>query len=144
MPLAAVVQQNLIVTTLGDINGLLAANIATLWSLHDDQLNAAVKFLLVKRGAVDMLIGSIRDDVTFRADTLTVNLSDKLKMLEAMKPTDVDIQRAYRVSQGAAYAAGALAATTPSTPPSGQRDANDPRYTGSPYWLPWPWGTTGY
>jgi len=151
MPLPSdATQQALLVTMLGDVpttaypSGILQGTIASLWALHSDALNAAVKFLLVKRDAVDLLIGTIRLDVTFRADTLTVNLRDKLKALLAMRPTDADLMRAYKVSQGSGYASGTLKNTTPSVPPYVYPDANDPRYAGTPYRWPWPWNVTGY
>jgi hypothetical protein len=143
MPLSDAAYQTLIVTQVGDTaSGLIAAQIATLWSLNDDQPSRKLQYLHAKRAAIETLMGAVREQVTHQGeDNVRTQLSDKLKNLQIMLDAvddDIDRYTASGVDTDSDFAAatGELTTTTSRPPPSlAGPDANDPSYRGDPYRL---------
>jgi len=140
VPLDADGYQQLVISQVGDsAGGIVAASIATLWTLHDDQPTAALQFLFAKIGAIDLLMGTVREQVTQTGlEGVKSDLSDKLKALVLMRAATVaDLDRAINAGAGQdsthAGAAGLLTTTAPISPPTGAQDANSPDYRGNPY-----------
>jgi|SRR5215471_537090 len=130
--------KQLIITTVGDVNGIIAANIDLIWSFNG--VYAAyppLQFLYSTRMALDMLAGQVWQQVDAAVDDAREALSDKYKALRS-RINDLDDQiaattPAAMAATGLSVAAGLLATTAPSTPPYWSRDANDPRYIGWVY-----------
>src|SRR5262249_48559101 len=118
MPLDAAAYQALIVTEVGDTaSGLVANQIATLWALNDDQPSLKLQYLFAKLKAIDLLMGTVREQVTQQGlNQVRSDLSDKMKNLALMRSaTEADIERAIAsgVTSDSSHvaAAGQLTAT---------------------------------
>lgn len=141
MPLDATAYQSLIVAEVGDTaSNLIAGQIATLWTLNDDQPTEKLQYLHTKRAAIGMLMGAVREQVSQQGtDGVRTDLSDKLKNLSLMlAATERGIADLLTQSQaGIGPQSGELTTTTPISPPcpSGP-DANDRAYRGDPYRRP--------
>jgi len=141
MALDSYAYQSLIVTQVGDTSdALIASQIATLWDLNDDQSTLKLQFLTTKRAAIEMLMGTVRQQVTFEiAGDHRRQQSDKLKNLQIMLATvndEIDRYAASGIGTDSDFAAatGDLTTTTPISPPSAAGpDANDRAYRGDPY-----------
>lgn len=140
--------QALIISQVGDQatpeqpSGIVAANIAALWALHDEQPTAKLQFLYAKREAISLLMGSVRQQVTVAGNDRQIALTDKLKNLKTMwDATDRELSqaealRARQLQQAAASRAplrGTIRTTAPTTPPDGHPDANAARFRGDVY-----------
>ncbi len=85
MPLAAPELQTLVVTEVGDVDGFIAGQIATLWALYDTQPDLYLRYLLTKRKALDLLMGKVREQVNRTGlNGVAAELSDKLGNLQVM------------------------------------------------------------
>ncbi len=139
MPLSAAQYQQLIVTEVGDdAAGSVAANVALLWAKHDDQASDYVRYLYAKRDAVQLLMGRVRQMVTFKAlDGANVNASDMMVNLQTMlEAVRAEIDEQARLLNGAG-ALDTLTTTAPIGPPAvGRPDANDPQYRGGDPYTP--------
>ena len=124
--------------------------IGVVYSLWDSYADKAVLFprlqyLYTKRQAVDWLRGGRWQEVTFAQGGVQRSASDRFAHLSAMYDALTGeitvLLSSAQMAQGAV--AGQIAAREPVTPCwPGQRDANDPLYSGSPYrrWpFIWPW-----
>jgi hypothetical protein len=144
MPLDATAYQNLIVMAVGDSpSGIVASQIATLWALNDDQPNEKLQFLFTKLAAIDLLMGTVREQVNATGlGGVRVELSKKLDALATMRSAvEGDIDRL--IASGVAFdssqvaASGQLITTAPINPPCpGQPDGNAGRYRGDLYERP--------
>lgn len=134
MPLTEAQYKALIPVEVGDdAAGSVASNIDTLWTKNDDQPDLFTRYLTTKRDAIGLLMGRVRQMVSFHAlSGASVNLSDLMKNLETMLAA-VNDQIVLQAEQLRSAALAPLTTTTPTTPPAGWPDANDPQYKGSPY-----------
>jgi hypothetical protein len=139
MPLNANEYRNLIVTQVGDsTTGVVAANVDTLWTLHDDQPTLPRQFLHAKRDAIQVLMGTVREQVTIARSGTQTDLTDKMRNLQAMlSAVDAEIATietlALKAASQARPMSGQLTATAPRSAPDGWPDANDPALRGDPY-----------
>jgi hypothetical protein len=79
MPLTADQYQTLIVTEVNDVGDLVANNIDTLWTLYDTQTDLYIRYLYSKRKAIDLLMGSVREQVNRAGiNGIRADLSDNL------------------------------------------------------------------
>ena len=141
MSLTAQDYQDLIVKQVGDTDdALVAEQIATLWALRETVATLSLRFLYVKRDAIDLLLGHEREEVDQSESRIfELKLSQKFDHLIAIRATvDADIQRRERTRGGPV--SGALTQTAPVMPCSPcTPDANDRRYAGDPYRPPTTW-----
>lgn len=85
MPLDAAQYVALVTLEVGDVDGLIASQVDTLWTLYDTQTDDYIHYLFVKRKAIELLMGSVREQVTRQIDgPLLVTLTDKFKNLQTM------------------------------------------------------------
>jgi hypothetical protein len=116
MPLTADQYQQLIVLEVGDVGDLIVSQIDTLWTLYDTQTDAYTQYLYAKRKALEILMGSVREQVNRRGiNGIAADLSDKFKHLQAMYQT-VDAEIASIGSGQAAVAQLASPYTDPTSP----------------------------
>lgn len=138
MPLDATAYQALIVDEVGDtVDGHIAANVGTYWTLYDDRPSLAMQYLYAKRKAIDVLLGKVREQVTMTGvEGVRAELDQKSKHLLVMREAvQADITAAEtQVQASGRPAIGTLKQIAPVLPPvAGSRDANDRRYQGDPY-----------
>lgn len=140
--------QSLLILEVGDEvtsafpGGMLATNIAMAWASYADKALIAPRLqeLYTKRRCIDLVLGVVRGQVTYQiANDHTFNGSDKAKTLLNLRQecqTEIAaIEARARGNRGGA--SGMLTATAPVSPPDNQPpDANDSRYSGSPYYSP--------
>lgn len=139
MPLTAEQLQALIILEVGDdAAGTLAAQIALLWTAHDDQPSLDRQALYTKRHAIDVMLGRVRAQVDFRAlDGASVNLSDLFARLTKMREQTTAEILAIEAGQSAGPASGELTTTAPVMPDGEWPDPNSRRLRGDPL-LPLP------
>lgn len=130
--------KQLAITQVGDNEaGLLAANVDLLWTLAASASSEALRFLQTKLGLIDVMLGSIREQVDIKGNGAELDLSDKfdhlLKMRKAVEG-DIGIATGQFAQGSAAPLAGSLTTTAPRSPClPGQRDGNNPEYRGDLY-----------
>lgn len=138
MSITDAIIKSLIVTEVGDLNGVVAANIDNIWLLYASYaVYPDLRRLYATREALRLLQGQVWQRVTQATDTgVRANLSDKHKALgDRIAEITIEIAVLRKQATGSVGAvSGTLTTTEPITPPSGsQIDADDPRYSGSPY-----------
>ena len=138
IPLTDAELRALIVTEVGDYNGIVAANIDLIWRLYGSFAPFdPLQYLLSKRHAVTMLAGQVWQMVNALVDDTREWLSDMhTHLMNMLKDLDAEIDAAFAqatVMMGAAVAGGTILAVTPTVPPAGAPDANSPVYLGNPY-----------
>lgn len=123
-----------IITELGDdAAGTLAINVPIYWGMRDTIADLALRYLIVKRDAIILLIGTLRKAVDLTSDGDTVKLSQQITNLRTLlELLDSELAGASS-SSGASAAAGELSQTAPIMPPTGYNDSNAAVYRGSPY-----------
>lgn len=134
--------QDLVVSEVGDTAaGLVAGQIALLWSLCADAATTWLRFLYAKRRALNLLIGEARKRVDYQDPGLTLKRGDEVKRLQEML-TDVKAEIATAeagvettaAAAASAPAVGELTTTAPrSNPTTGGLDGNAPAYRGDLY-----------
>lgn len=136
MPLTPAQYQALIVAEVGDTpDGQVAAQIAALWEVAGAQPSDVLRYLYTKRAAIDLLMGAVRQQVSFKAlDGASVDLSDLMEHLTTMREaTQQRIDEAI-ATLDAGGAIAEITTTAPIAPPPNWPDANAERLRGSPYW----------
>lgn len=127
-----------IVTSVGDYNGVVAANIDFIW------LKNAVfapypplQELYATRDALELLAGQVWQAVDAAVDDTRENLSDqydhlkdRIRDLDGVIATQTQMTMA---ALGLSVSHGPILTVAPVSPPAGYPDANSPRYSGSPY-----------
>jgi hypothetical protein len=104
------------VTEVNDVGDLVANNIDTLWTLYDTQTDLYIRYLYSKRKAIDLLMGSVREQVNRAGiNGIRADLSDKFKALQAMYLA-VDTEIASVEGGQAAVAQLATPYTDPTSP----------------------------
>lgn len=135
MPTEAEYKQ-LILDELGDsTSGALAANIDLLWSRFESTSDLDVRYLLTKRAAIDLLLGQVRAQVSFRTSSgSSVDLDQLFQHLLALREqvgTEIGLSSSGGVGAGAAI--GELTQTAPiMRDRAGQPDPNSRRIRGDP------------
>jgi hypothetical protein len=139
-PLTDQEQKDLIVSSVGDYNGMVAANIDSIWTMFTPYATyPPLQFLFAKRSAISLLAGQVWQAVDAGVDTVREAYSDMHKaLMDQLADLDKQIALASQAAvlgagAGAGAVSGAFTTTTPTTPPPDYPDANDPRYTGDPY-----------
>jgi hypothetical protein len=134
----------LIVSEVGDVDGVLAANIATMYAMNAQyRAIPQLQYLTTKMQAVETALTALRaQGVRKTVGPLTLDNTRQIDALERMLPT-LAAKIAVRIKQymGSQGSVGAIAATTPEVPPAFQPaspfgnsvDANDARYRGDAY-----------
>jgi len=125
--------QDLIVLRVGDdASGTLASTISLLWSARDTIADLNTRALQVTIDAIDLMLGQVRRQVTFRGpDGSSVNLSDLFDHLTQMRAQTVG-QLASAAPDGG-VAIGTLTQTAPILRDrAGQADPNSRRLRGDP------------
>jgi len=127
--------KDFIVLSVGDINGIVQGQINLIWDMYAPYAPfPPLQYLFSRRSALTLLAGQVWQQVNASVDDTSQSLSDKHKaILDMIANLDAEIQRAIDASPLVVVVSGAITATTPTTPPPGYPDANDPRYSGSPY-----------
>lgn len=131
----------LIIAEIGDNDQqLLARTIDGAWLLYDDYSTLpAVRYQLALRKCIELMMGSVRNDVTVRSDGETANNSDRIKHLQMMlENATMEITRLIsQASRRVGGATGTITRTAPTMPPTTTSiDANDPAYRGDVYRTP--------
>lgn len=134
-----------IINEVGDLNGVVAAQIGTIWALYGQyEANLLLHYLYAKRHALDTLAGAVWQQVSKSVGTLHLNYSDRHKALMAAMAA-VDKQIALRQHAGNTPMVGQMTTTEPVRPlptpqplPSGPPDPASNRYLG------WPLSGRGY
>lgn len=163
MPLTDLDAQLLIVQQVGDVdwdtgdpihplrggNGVILMNIGRLWTAYEDRarFSKRLRDLHVKIAAQELVIGRLEALVSFTGVNggMTVNLSDRARARQAqLKIWQEDLKRLEKkIFVSGEAAVGDITRTAPILPPlpgelsspnSWAPDANDPSYSGSPYW----------
>lgn len=134
MALTEAEYQTLIITEIGDDDaGTLAATVPLYWSRRSGVADLESRYLVTKRDAIVLMLGTVRDLVDMSSGGDSVKLSQKLSNLRTLlELLDEQIAQAAGAS-GAAAAAGELTQTAPILPPTGSFDSNAGVYRGSPY-----------
>jgi hypothetical protein len=127
-----------IVTSVGDMNGIVAANIDLIWDLTAPYAPyPPLHELYATRAAIDLLAGQVWQLVDASVDDTRQNLSDMhAHLMDRREDLDAQIAAATPVAMAAAGMganSGQFVTVAPTVPPSGYPDANSPRYSGSPY-----------
>jgi hypothetical protein len=128
----------LIVSEVGDYNGVVAANIDVLWSFYTPYAPfPPLQYLLAKRHATTMLAGQVWQAVDAAVDDTRQNLTDMHKaLMNQLDALDKEIAASMTQLTGMAglgVQGGVLVTTAPMAPPSGYPDANSAAYLGSVY-----------
>lgn len=139
MPLTGDSYKTLVIVEVGDVDGVIADQVDTLWDLYAGQTDGYARYLYTKRKALDLLMGLVREQVTQTAPNgVSADLTDKLKNLQIMW-TNVDREIAtvtalalQTAQTSAAPVIGQISAVAPVTPPAGP-DGNSPLYRGDLY-----------
>lgn len=134
MPLDATQYQSLIVVEVGDTAaGILAANIALLWTKHDTIADDYLHYLFTKRSAIDYMLGGERYRVDFAAlDGAEVKADQIYQHLLQMRALVDDLIAEAGAAAGGGLALGELVQTAPIMPAAGQLDPNSRRLRGDP------------
>jgi hypothetical protein len=124
----------LIITEIGDnVAGTLATNVPIYWSMRSAYADLALRYLIVKRDAIILMIGTLRKAVDVTSDGDTVKLSQQITNLRTLlELLDGELAGASS-SSGASAAAGELTKAAPIMPPTGYNDSNAAVYRGSVY-----------
>jgi len=130
--------KDFVVASVGDYNGIIAANIDLIWTMTSVYAPyPPLQTLWAMRIATQMLAGQVWQAVTAAVDDTRQSLSDMHDhLMDQLKDLDgqIAIQTPLALAgQGALAVSGLMTAITPTTPPPGAPDANDPRYIGNPY-----------
>jgi hypothetical protein len=129
--------KSLIISQVGDLNGVVAANIDTIWEMWAPfAVYPQLQFLYAKREATRTLQGQVWQQVTKTVGTLREQLTDRHAALgDAIADLTAEIAQVRKQAAGAqGVASGSLTTVDPVSPPAGSAlDADDPRYSGSPY-----------
>jgi hypothetical protein len=131
--------KDLIVATVGDLNGVVAANINTLWDKYArfGPVYPQLQALYAERDALRLLQGQVWQQVDKTVGPLRENLAERHRALsDRLKEMEAAILLAQRQAAAATggAVAGQIATVEPVAPPFvGTPDATDPRYSGSPY-----------
>ena len=164
MPLSDVDRQLVLIQAVGDIDpangdpvspttqgttGIVFANIGRLWLKYADKANISpdLRDLYVMRDAHDMVIGRLESlvDIVTNNGQINLRLSQRAQVHRQQREAltqDIARFESY-LSRNVAPQIGTIAISSPiSAPLPGELptrslygpDANDPRYTGSPYW----------
>lgn len=163
MALTAAQVQALIIAQVGDIDpatmhppvftppaaspGIIATNMAVLWERWAslDVVAPGLRELVVKRGAIELVIATLRDravDIGQPGTGLVVKEWERVQTLqEQLKEVNAQIKTLMQASTGRAKGASEVlpnqwpipAPVIPEPVAPGGPDANDTRYTGSPY-----------
>jgi hypothetical protein len=134
MALTEAEYQALIITEVGDdTTGTLATNVPVYWSMRDTIADLALRYLYVKRDAIILMMGKLRDLVDMSSGGDSIKLSQQITNLRTL--LEVLESQLEQVSQtgGASAAAGQLTQTAPILPPPGAFDANSQDYRGNVY-----------
>lgn len=131
--------QALVVADVGDLGGVVAANITTLWALYGQyEGNPILHFLYAKRAALNLLAGAVWQQVTKSVGPLRIDYSDRHKALLAAM-AEVDKQIIAQQHGASAAVVGVMTTTQPIMPgvtqpalPYGTIDRGDSRYIGDP------------
>lgn len=143
MPATASQIQAFIVLEVGDEAGVLADNLAAVWDSFADKAGAGPRLqeLYAKRRCIDLVLGALRSQVDFTTDgqDLSFKAHQRIDTLNTMrKDVQTEIARVEQFAIAAGGpAVGQITTVAPITPPLPQPgpylDANDQRYSGSPY-----------
>lgn len=159
--------QALILAELQDPDGVLAAQLPTLWAMYADiglqpatnlrtvsltdpaystttlgtQERWRLRYLYVKYAAIQLLRGQCWPDVNFDSHgDIRVNQSERFAHLtQMMADTVTEISRALKSAR--VPVVGALLTTAPVPSALGLLDANSTAYMGDPNIRVWPWRT---
>lgn len=138
-PLTETEYKDMIVEEVGDsASGLVASRIDTSWAMYESERDMYRQYLRAKRKSIDLLMGSVREQVTAANRGQSVELSTKLRNLQIMRDAVTDelgdeakIERSAASGRRRAVL-GQLAG--PDTPPNEwSPDGNDPAYRGDLY-----------
>lgn len=132
-----------VIAEVGDNDaGLLAAQIDLIWGTFAAAKSTvpALQFFYAKLIAIDMMLGTVRQDVDYADLALKESLTDLMENLLKMKVSVKEDLAAAIVTAGQASGArrggvsGVITRQAPSTPPwPGGIDANDAAYRGDAY-----------
>jgi hypothetical protein len=141
VPLTADQYRTLIVTEVGDsAAGIVNSQISIIWSLYDAEPGLYRQYLHAKRKAIDLLMGTVREQVTIGGSGKTTDLNAKLRNLQIMRDdvtAEIGDERATR-ADARAPVSGQLMTTAPIAQPGTSRvDANATRFRGDPYDRSW-------
>jgi hypothetical protein len=137
--------QNLIISEVGDVNGVLAANMPVIWAKANKWRGVPdLQYLWAKREAVQTVISALRGTALnkqigdFRIDKseqvnimerlsgdLSAQIVEMIKITAAGTPARVGVLAATQMENPIAY--------QPTDPFSGALNANDAVYRGDPY-----------
>jgi hypothetical protein len=163
VPLLDVDRQLIVVARVGDIDpvtcdpvqattagvtGLIMENIGRLWVMYEHKalVDPRLRDLYVMIAAQEIVIARLEDQVSFSGVNggLSVSLSDRVRarktMLDAWMKERVLMEQSLsspgEVSVGLISTTAPISAPMPGdvSSPSLVPDANDPSYSGSPYW----------
>jgi hypothetical protein len=161
MPISDIDQQIALVQTVGDVDpangdpvsptaqgvtGIVMANINRLWLKYSGQPNTTLRDLRIQLEAHDLVIARLESlvDISTNNGQISVKLSQRVSARREQRASVwAEIVRAESMlARSAAVQIGAIAITSPiAVPGPGSRsspslypDANDPRWSGSPYW----------
>lgn len=135
MPLTADQIKSLIITSVGDdAAGTLADNIDLLWEGHDDTANLSLRGLLTKLDAIDMMLGRVRQQVSFRTSSgSSVDLDQLFQHLRDIRSATAASITQVQSGIGGGIAIGVLTHTAPiMRDRAGQPDPNDRTIRGDP------------
>lgn len=136
--------QDLIVTEVGDVNGILAQNIMTMWAMNAPyRAVPGMQYLMTKVQAVETVLTALRATAVRKTvGPLTLDNSQQIGALERLladlEAKSVTLTKRTMASRGSV---GVITAVTPEVPPPYQpsspygnvTDANDPSYRGDAY-----------
>jgi len=131
---------SLITAQVGDLNGIVAANIGVIWLTYGQYAaNPLLRVLWCKREALEMLAGAVWQQVNAtEAGNYSLALSDRHKAILAAM-AEVDKQIVLRQHAGNVPMVGQMTTTEPVPPlttpqplPSGPPDPASNRYLGYP------------
>ena len=128
--------QQLIIAEVGDnAQGTLASTVPIYWARYDAIADLETRYLYAKLASVDLMLGTVRGQVTIRdGDGASVDLNKLFDHLTTMREQVADLIAITIQTGSAGGATGDLTKTAPVMPPAGSLvDANDPDYRGNPY-----------
>lgn len=127
---------DLIQAELGDtVSGALAANIDLLWSRFDSITDLDLHYLYAKRAAIDLLLGQVRAQVSFKTSSGSEVDLDQLfqHLLKLRESLELELASSSAGGVGAGMAIGELTTTAPiMRDRAGQRDPNRRSLRGDP------------
>lgn len=136
--MSALFSEAMILAQLGDPDGTLAPQVDAFWRAHaasPGRSNLLV-FLYTKRDSIQVLMGSVRTQVTQTIGPLTSKDSDLFANLRDMlADTNAEIARQEKLARASGGArVGVLTTTAPEAPPDPWGpDRNSSRHLGNPY-----------